>query len=390
MPAQFVRTARSLEADSFLGWWIGLTVAAALLLAWMLWFLCGRITVYRTSDHAWLETLGRVHPIDAAVAGRIMKTSLVLARQVHAGQTLVELDSRSQQLDLNEERARLTALASERSRLAAEIAAEGNALQRSREAGRWSLEQARVDQARTAKVASIADDIADRYHALIQARVGAQVLYLKALSDAQQADASADAARLELTRLQKDLQSQEDDRVAHIAQLDRKATELDGARAIARATVARIEHEIEIRHLRAPIDGQIGNIAPDIRAGAFVAEGRRLCAIIPLQRVIAVAEFVPWSALGLIRPGQPATLRLRGFPWAQFGSVPARVTDVASEPRHGRIRVEFSVDADDRRIPFQNGLPGTIEVAVERVSQAALLLRAAGQLMTRPATAGDG
>jgi membrane fusion protein (multidrug efflux system) len=388
MSVQFVRTARSLEADSSSGWLLSLVVAAALLGVWGLWFGLARVTVYRTSDQARLETVSHVHPMDAAVAGQIVETSLELERPVHVGEMLVELDSKSQRLELDEQRARIAALAPQLTRLRSEIAAEEKALTDGREAGRWSLEQTHARNLRTAKVAAIASDIAGRYRALIQARVGAEVQYLRALSEAQQAQAAADAARLEINRLQKDLQSQEGDRLAHIAELNRQASEVEGERDVARAAIARLMHDIEIRYLLAPIDGQIGAIAPDIRVGAFVAEGQRLCAIVPPKQAIAVAEFAPWAALGLIRPGQPARLRLRGFPWAQYGSIPARVTEVASEPRAGQIRVEFSVEpAAAPLIPFQNGLPGTIEVAVERASPALLVLRAAGQLMAKPGKA---
>ena len=125
-----------------------------------------------------------------------------------------------------------------------------------------------------------------------------------------------------------------------------------------------------------------------MQSGAFVAEGARVCAIVPSQETMAVPQFVPSAALGHIQPGQEATLRLAGFPWAQYGSIPARVRNVASEPRDGRIRIEFAVDsARPGRIPLQNGLPGTVEVAVERASPAVLVLRAVGRLLTEPAPA---
>src|SRR5215469_5166237 len=246
MSVQFVRTARSLEADRSSGWLLSLVVAAALLGVWGLWFGLARITIYRVSDQARLETVSRVHPMDAAVAGQIVETSLELGRPVRAGEILVELNSKSQRLELDEQRARLTALAPQLTRLRSEIAAEEKALTDGREAGRWSLAQARARNLRAAKLEAIADDIAERYHTLVKARVGAQVQYLRAFSEAQQAQAAADAARLEISRLQKDLQSQEADRLAHIAELNRQASEVAGEHDVALAAIARLVHEIEI------------------------------------------------------------------------------------------------------------------------------------------------
>jgi membrane fusion protein (multidrug efflux system) len=54
---------------------------------------------------------------------------------------------------------------------------------------------------------------------------------------------------------------------------------------------------------------------------------------------------------------------------------------VAGEVQDGTVRVELAVGPDAaRRIPLQHGLPGSVEVWVERLSPAALLLRQAGRL----------
>ena len=80
----------------------------------------------------------------------------------------------------------------------------------------------------------------------------------------------------------------------------------------------------------------------------------------------------------------PARLRLDGFPWAQWGMVSARVRTVGAEAREGAVRVELAlVGRGETRIPLEHGLPGSVEVEVERVSPAVLLLRAAGQLVSR-------
>jgi hypothetical protein len=58
---------------------------------------------------------------------------------------------------------------------------------------------------------------------------------------------------------------------------------------------------------------------------------------------------------------------------------------VASEVHDGRVRVELDIARSPvSPIPLQHGLPGAVEVEVERVSPAALTLRTAGQVITRP------
>lgn len=98
--------------------------------------------------------------------------------------------------------------------------------------------------------------------------------------------------------------------------------------------------------------------------------------------VHVVAEFLPEDSLGRIWPGQQGQLRLAAFPWTQYGTVPVEVTTVAGGAKDGRVRVELSVRPGyDGRIPLAHDLPGTVEIEVERLSPAALVLRAAGRFL---------
>jgi len=161
-------------------------------------------------------------------------------------------------------------------------------------------------------------------------------------------------------------------------------TRLRSQMATTTSVTRRLENEIERRRIRAPMDGRLGEVA-ELRIGAFVAEGQRLGAIIPAGRLRVVAEFEPSSALGRIRPGQQARLRLVGFPWTEYGSIATTVDNVASEVRAGTVRVELTMQPDAASaVPFQHGMPGAVEIEVERLSPAALVLRVGGRLLTRP------
>ena len=83
-----------------------------------------------------------------------------------------------------------------------------------------------------------------------------------------------------------------------------------------------------------------------------------------------------------VRAGQTAQVRLDGFPWAQHGSVNARVQRV-----DGEVREVQGLQGREPRLPpqlLQHGLSGSVEVALESVSPAVLLLRAAGQKLAGP------
>lgn len=113
----------------------------------------------------------------------------------------------------------------------------------------------------------------------------------------------------------------------------------------------------------------------------MVAAGQKLATVVPAGELMVVAEFEPSAALGKVRPGQTARLRLDGFPWAQYGSLAATVTQVAGELREQRIRVELTPAAAlPGAFALQHGLPGAVEVDIEQVAPAVLALRAAGLL----------
>ena len=135
-----------------------------------------------------------------------------------------------------------------------------------------------------------------------------------------------------------------------------------------------------MRLVRAPVSGRVGELA-ELTAGTVVEAGQRVGTVVPDGELVIVAQLPPAQAVGRLAPGQPATLRLDGFPWTSFGTIRGHVREVASEPREGLVRVEVAIDAFAPRIPHEHGLPGTLEVEVERVSPAALFLRAAGQLL---------
>jgi membrane fusion protein (multidrug efflux system) len=47
--------------------------------------------------------------------------------------------------------------------------------------------------------------------------------------------------------------------------------------------------------------------------------------------------------------------------------------------------VELEIERDpESRIPLRHGLPGTLEIEVDRVSPAALVARSIGRVLTRP------
>jgi len=147
------------------------------------------------------------------------------------------------------------------------------------------------------------------------------------------------------------------------------------------------DRAVELRRVRAPVAGRLGDVVP-LTPGSFVQAGDVIATLIPDGELRIVAQFPPDQALGRLRAGLWGRMRLYGFPWTQYGSIPVRVAHVAQEAREGHVRVELSiVNGNAQDIPLQHGLPGSVEVEIERTSPAQLVWQAAGKRLAseRPA-----
>jgi hypothetical protein len=110
--------------------------------------------------------------------------------------------------------------------------------------------------------------------------------------------------------------------------------------------------------------------------------------VVPTGDVKVVADFLPASAIGRVRVGQHARVRLDGYPWIEYGTLAATVSGVGSELRGGRIRIELAVARDPSSpLPLEHGLPGVAEIEVERATPATLVSRAVGKMLAHRTSA---
>ncbi|MGE0484414.1 MAG: HlyD family secretion protein [Gammaproteobacteria bacterium] len=387
MTMPFDRTIRALAADgprAAHGWWL---VAGLVVVAWGAWFVLAEITLYETTAQARVEVASAAHPVAAAVDGRVVASRLELGARVAAGSVLLELDDRAERLHLAEAEAELAALPATRAALAAELAAQEAALAGTRDA----LDDDRAAMAARLREARASADYASARHTRLAQLAAdhrvAEIDVLAARAEADKAAALVAAVAAETARNAADGATRRDSRRATIEALRRETAELDGRAAVLDATVARLEAELERYRVRAPVAGVLGEVAA-VEAGSVVAAGALLAQVVPAGELAIVASMSPAAVLGRVKPGQPARLRLDGFPWAQYGAVEATVARVASEVRDGSVRVELEPRfATGPHPPLQHGLPGTLEIAIERTTPARLLLRLAGQRVARPTQA---
>lgn len=379
LSASFPRTVGALQADGMNPTVLAVILVTLLLAFWCAWLVLGRVSVYQISATARLE-VEHVHPVAATVAGRIVASHLSLGREVRSGDVLFEIEADREWLEATEERTRLAGLSSQLAAIETEITAKEQAMVLADGAARAELSEASQRLAVAEAAARQAEDNLGRLRQLVEHGVVAQADLVRAEVEAEGRRAEVAAARLGIERLGTQQVVAERERRGYLGALVRERVTLEGERAVAVAAVTRYEREAERRRIRATVDGRLGEIVT-LQVGAVVREGERLASIVPQGRLKAIAEFLS-PALGRVRAGQPARLRFDGFPWTHYGYLPATVHSVASETRGGRVRVELALHrSPSSSIPLEHGLPGTVEVEVERVAPMALLIRTLGQAL---------
>jgi len=360
-------------------------VGAILMLgSWLCWAIFVQVSLYEVSSDARVELDGATYPIESPFLGRIVASNLRVGQVVHRDDLLIELDAMPQQLQLREEQVKVQGLEPQAARLRSQIEAEEGTRNEEGQSSRLSAREAdsRVREGDTA--ARFAEQDLARVRKLYTQQIVSSRDLDKAESEASRSRAAVTALQMAADRIPQDQVARNREREIRIARLQGEIATIEAQRNTLQAEAARLSYEIERRRIRAPVDGRVGEAA-NLRVGAVVSEGDRLGSIVPAGHLLVVAQYPAQAAFGRIRAGEPATLRLEGFPWAEFGTVSATVARVAQEVRDGKVRVELVLaDKSSFRGTLQHGMPGTLEVSVERVSPMSLILRTAGQWLTRP------
>jgi membrane fusion protein (multidrug efflux system) len=384
MATAFTRTLRRLDSTGFKRPIRTAAVVGVVLGAWSAWGTLVHVTIYEVSTQARLEVGRAVHSVEAPAGGRVIESRMTLGQEVIAGEVLLRLDSDTQQFALREEREKLAALDPELAALQAQSASIAQARQDEARAAQASTEETRARLREAEATARYAEAELERLEKLRAERLIAERDYQQGRAEAQRQRAVVEGLKATLARIEQEHNTRDRDRAASLDQIQAQMARITGQSRGSQAAVQRLAAETERYAVRAPASGRLGEVA-SLRPGSVVQPGQRLGVVVPSGKLIAVAQFAPSAVIGRIRPGQSARLRLDGFPWAQYGTVPATVSRVGSEIRDGAVRVEFMVEPrTGSRITMEHGLPGSIEVALEEITPFTLLLRAAGALQAAP------
>lgn len=379
MKLPFTRTTRWMSDDHSPLPWPVLVLLVLMMGGWVGWFMLGRVKVQAVTTRARLEVDSLAHTVQPPVDGVVEENLLALGRQVVKGDVLLRLECKAEQLQLEQERVRLKGYRLELDVRQRELGAEGEALAAQRQVVGTATQ---VAQAR-GRVAQMMSEQASREDQMMQQLRGSALATgleaARSASEARRQQAEALAATLEASRIASTGQTALKDRSVQLVRLEHDIAVLQTAVDLSTATIARLEFDIERRTLRAAVSGTVADLAPSPE-GTTLEAGQKVAVIVPAGGSRIVARFTPAEAVGRVRPGQEALLRLDAFPWTEYGVLAGRVEQVAYEPQEGLIRTELTLVRRNEAIPLGHGMTGSVEVEIEEVAPFRLLLRAAGQL----------
>ena len=382
LPTAFTKTLRALDGSRTGPALVRLFVALALLGAIGYWMTQVPVTLYAVTGDARLEVEGAATVVQALTAGRVVEADLALGKHVVAGDILVRLDALPEQLQKGEEQAKIAAIGPEVQALRAQIAAEAAAGTEEKRSSQSSLQEARLRVEEAGTPAKLAELERARFDALYKEGLTTRRDFDRAVSDAERTRNAVATTLGAIDRLEREQGVRDRERLVRVAALETQISRLESTRPGMEASMRRVTYDVERRVIRAPVTGTIGEAAT-LRVGSVLQESTRITSIVPAGRLRIVASFLPETAHGRLKPGQNARLRLKGYPWTEFGVVEAVVAEVAGDDREGHTRVELNVLPSPRfRVNLRHGMPGELEIEVERTPPAALVLRQAGQWMT--------
>jgi multidrug resistance efflux pump len=389
MQVDFQRTLRGLshERRSTNTHYLLIGILAVLFGGWFAWLSWGRVPLYEVSSSARIETGEHGRPVETVLPGRVARVIARLGETVQKGAVVVELEDTAVRSRIQGAETELKALTMQLEARQSERVLTEQLMDERIKQTEVNLSQARTRREQAEAASQLADYTAKQRKQLQEKGITSESDYLQSRSNSVQKLAELKSTNIELERLRAQSMVEQGESRTHLAELSARIAELEASIARRRGELESLRKEWDDHRVRATADGLIGELA-DIRPGSFVATGTRIATIVPTGVLHAVAEFIPAKAIGLVAPGQSARIRLDGFPAAQYGTLQARVVDVAGEIRNGTIRVALAL-ASDRisSIPLQHGQPGIVQIEVGRVSPVELIVRTGVRMFQADASA---
>lgn len=355
----------------------GLLAALVTLCAlWVWWFCAGSVPVYRQAE-ARVITVTDPYPVTPNRAGRVVAHGLRLNRRVKKGEVLLQLDPYPVQKALEQAAADVALHRDGEQQVKAALTRHEQLARADLQNADLRLNQIVLGMEEQALTLAALEDKHKRYTHLRERGEIAELDFLELEKDVEQARRRAEQLAIDQRLLTGERAQLETKAADQRGELERRRDQTARDLRTAQSEQERLQHELAQYSVRAPVDGVLADVRP-LQTDAYVAEGSEWAVLLAEETTMVRAAFEPAAAIGHLKAGDTAEMRLDGFPWIQHGTLRLVVREVAGEWRNGRVRVDFEVVDVPAGIPLQHGLPGTVVVTGERVTPLQMLLRAVG------------
>lgn len=248
------------------------------------WWSVGRFFI--STDDAYVQA--DISILAAKVSGYLETVPVVNGQSVAKGDVVAKLDDGDYRLALQAARDKLSTQRSTIARIGRQAeAAEAQAAQA-------------VAQVEAARADAVRADADYRRATQMQADFVARSRLDQAKADRDRTEASVKGAEAALLAAR-----------ANVDVLRAEQKEAENLAAELGTAVDRAQRDLDFTVIRAPFDGVVGNKA--VEAGAYVAPGTRVAALVPLQSVRIDANFKE-TQVERMRPGQPVTVTVDAYP----------------------------------------------------------------------------
>lgn len=350
------------RANGYLLWGV-----VGLSLALLIWACVSRVDIVATAPGKVIP-YGKVKQIQATETAVVKAIHVREGSRVQAGDLLIELDPTLTASDREAVQARLTLALMELARLEAEFehrtprypqrdgSEAARRLQEQLRLARRGAFEAQLAQARTeirnarssyAAAAEMSTKLAETVHnardreARLRPLAGEVVSRFTYL-DAKQAllqqegdlagqQAQAQNSRNEIGSLEQRLHSLVEEQQSRLAaEIADKRRELSGLTADAQ----KIERALNLKELRAPIDGQVNSLSVTT-LGGVVTPAQSLAVIVPNDAPLVVEANLSNADAGFVEIGQAASIKVDAYPFMRYGALSGKVSWISPDSGTG-------------------------------------------------------
>jgi membrane fusion protein (multidrug efflux system) len=262
--------------------WLCAALALIAAAAWLFYYETSGRYVQSTND---AEIRADSVAIAPKTTGYVTQVLVQDNQDVQAGQVLLTIDQRDYRAKVDENESAIAVSQAATVGARASLGEQYAAIEQTR---------AQLAQARS-KAAHDAGEV-KRYAPLVEAgaETAEKLAELRQAADQSADDVNAKAANLMAQQ-------------RHLASLEAQIQQNEAQVKSAQAKLASASSDLDSSTIKAPFDGRVGD--KTVAVGQFAQPGTRLLSIVPLKEIYIVANFKE-TQIGLMRPGQPAKIRI--------------------------------------------------------------------------------